>query len=132
MGAHFADLAFVHDDDFVGALHRREPVGDDQGCSSLDHAVERVAHAEFGFGIDAGSGFVENQDLRFVGQGAGERDELLLPGGKRGAAFADFFVESLGQGADEVGQVYVFGGLLDVLRPGCASFLAGYFRRWCR
>ena len=72
VSAHFADLAFVHDDDLVGTLHGRKAVGDDQRCASLDHAVERVAHAEFGFGIDAGSGFVENQDFRFMSQGARE------------------------------------------------------------
>ena len=82
MRPHFADLAFVHDDDLVGALHRREPVGDDQRGASLDHAVEGVAHAELGFGIDARSGFVENQDFRFVGEGARERNELFLPGRK--------------------------------------------------
>ena len=76
--------------------------------------LERVAHAEFGFGIHAGSGFVENQNLRLVRQGARERDELLLSGGKRRAALADFFVEALGQGADEVGEVHIFGSLFNV------------------
>ena len=105
---------FVHHDDLVGALHGREAVGDDQRGASFDHAAERVAHAEFGFRVHAGGGFVEDQDLRLVGQGAGERDELLLAGGERRAALADFFVEALGQGADEVGEVHVFGGLFDV------------------
>ena len=97
MRAHFAELAFVHDDDLVGALHGREPVGDDQRGASLDHAAERIAHAEFGFGIHARSSFIENQNLRFVGQGARERDELFLAGGKRGASLANFFVEPFGQ-----------------------------------
>ena len=47
-------------------------------------------------------------------QRAGERDELLLAGGESRAALADFFLESLGKSADEVGQVHVFGGLFDV------------------
>ena len=48
-------------------------------------------------------------------QRAGERDQLLLSGGERRAALADFFFEALRQGADEVGQVHIFGGFLDVL-----------------
>ena len=57
-----------------------------------------------------------------MGQGASKRDQLLLAGGKSGAALADLFVEAFGQSADEVGEVYVFGSLLYVcvLNPFCA------------
>src|SRR5882724_2679107 len=70
--SHFADLAFVHDDDLVGALDGRKAVGDDQRGAAFDHAAEGVADAEFGFGVDAGGGFVEDQDLRIVRQRAGK------------------------------------------------------------
>src|SRR5579864_4760771 len=59
--AHLAYAALVHDDNLVGALHRREAMRDDQGGAALDHAAERFAHAEFGFGVDARSRFVKNQ-----------------------------------------------------------------------
>ena len=132
MSAHFADLAFVHDDDLVGTLDGREAVGNDQRGASFDHAAERVAHFEFGFGIDARSGFVEDQNLRLVRQGAGERDELLLSGRKRRSALANLFVESVGQAADEVGEVHIFGGLGARVRPGCARCPGGCCRRSCR
>ena len=85
-----------------------------QRRAAFDHAVQRIAHAELGFGIHTGSGFVEDQDLRIVRQRPGKRDQLLLPGGKRAAALAHFFVESSRQRADEVGEIHVFGGLLHV------------------
>src|SRR5258708_1190007 len=113
--SHFADLAFVHDDDFVGALHRRKPVRDDQRRAPFDHTAQRVAYAEFGFGIYARCGFVQNQNLRIVRQGAGEGDELLLAGGERRSALADLLVEPAGQCTDEVGEVHIFGGLLNVV-----------------
>ena len=68
MRAHFADLAFVHHDDLVGALHGRETMRDDQRGTAFHHAGKRVAHFEFGFGIDARGGFIENQNLRFMSQ----------------------------------------------------------------
>src|SRR5262247_1163487 len=64
MRAHFADFAFVHHDDFVGALHGGKPMRNHQRRSSFHHAAERVAHAEFGFRVYARSGFVKNQNLR--------------------------------------------------------------------
>src|SRR6185437_4178454 len=42
---------------------------------------------------------------------------LLLPGGKCGAALLDFFLKAFGKSVDELGQIYIFGGL-DDLRVG--------------
>jgi hypothetical protein len=68
----------MHDDDLVGALYGREAVGDDQGSASLDHAAERVAHFELGFGVDARGGFIEDQNLGLMREGTSERNELFL------------------------------------------------------
>ena len=92
--SHFAQLALVHDDDLVGALNRGETMGDDDGGAAFDHSLQGIANAEFGFGIDTGSGFIEDQDCGVMRQGAGERDELLLSGGKGCAAFAHFLFEN--------------------------------------
>ena len=67
------------------------------GGAAFDHAAERFADAELGFGIDAGGGFVEDEDARVVRQGAGEADELLLAGGEAAAALAHGFLEAVGQ-----------------------------------
>ena len=94
MGALFAKLAFMHDEDGVGALNGGEAVRDEDGGAARDHAREREADAEFGVGIDGAGGLVEDEDAGAMGEGAGEADELLLTGGERGAAFADWLVET--------------------------------------
>src|SRR3954466_3343097 len=68
VAAHLAHASFVHDDDLVGALDGGKPVRHDDGGAALgaDHAGECVADAELGLGIDAGGGFVKDQDLGFV------------------------------------------------------------------
>ena len=53
VGAAFAQLALVHDEDGVGALNGGEPVCDEDGGSACNHAGEGFADAEFGVGIDA-------------------------------------------------------------------------------
>ena len=40
--SHFAQLALVHHQDGVGALHRREPMRDQHRCPAFDHALERM------------------------------------------------------------------------------------------
>ena len=111
VGALLAELAFVHDEDGVGALDGGEAVGDEDAGAAGDHAGESGADAELGVGVDGAGGLVEDEDAGAVGEGAGEGDELLLAGGERGAAFEDGFGEGAGEGADEVGYVDFFGGV---------------------
>ncbi len=75
---------------------------------------EGEADAVFGLGVDGAGGLVEDQDGGRMGEGAGEADELLLAGGEGGAAFADGLLELLGEGADEVGDVDLFGGAFEL------------------
>ena len=98
VGAAFAELALVHDEDGVGALDGGEAVGDEDGGAAGDHAGEGEADAEFGVGVDGGGGLVEDEDAGVVGEGAGEADELLLTGGEGGAALADGLVEAAAAG----------------------------------
>ena len=93
VGAHLAQLAFVHHENRVGALDGGEPVRDEDAGAALDHAIESAANAQFGVGVDAGGGLVEDEDAGIVGERAGEVDELLLAGGEGVAAFADGLVE---------------------------------------
>ena len=115
VGAALAKLAFVHDEDGVGALDGGEPVRDEDGGAAGDHAREREANAEFGVGVDGGGGFVEDEDAGVVGQRAGEADELFLAGGESGAALADRLCELQRQGADEVADVDLVGGAFEAL-----------------
>ena len=127
--AGFAQLAFVHHQNAVGALDRRQPVRDDDRRAPFHHAGQRVAHAKLGLGIDARSGFVQNQEARIVRQRAGEADELLLPGGQRAAALADGLLEAIRQRVDEVHQVHLLGRRLDLLARDACRCRAGYCPR---
>ena len=113
VGAALAQGAFVHDEDGVGGLDRAEAVGDQDAGAACDHAREGEADAVFGLGVDRAGGLVEDEDRWRVGEGAGEGDELLLAGGEGGSAFEDRLLELVGQGADEVGYVDLFGGVFE-------------------
>ncbi len=65
--------------------------------AAFHQARQRIANPQFGFGVDARGGFVQNQIPRTVRQRAGETDELLLAGGKSGAALAHGLIETLRQ-----------------------------------
>ncbi len=109
--AHLAQLALVHDQDGIGALHGGEAVGDQHAGAAFDHALQCAANAQLGVGIDAGGGLVEDEDARIVGQRAGKVDELLLAGGERVAALLHRLVELPGQALDEVQHIDVARGL---------------------
>src|SRR5690348_4049643 len=81
MRASLAHLALVHHQNPVSAVNGGETVRDYQRCTSGDHTRKRLAHAKFGFGVDARSGFVEDQESRIAGQRARETDELFLTRG---------------------------------------------------
>ena len=67
-----AQLAFVHDEDGVGALDGAEAVRDEHAGAAGDHALKRRADAEFGFGVDGAGGFVEDEDAGLVRERACE------------------------------------------------------------
>src|SRR5215469_11891328 len=98
-------------------------MGDDQRSAAFDHATKSLADAELCFRINAGSRFIENQDFRIVGQGARERDQLLLTGRQSAPALVNRFLEPVRQRPDEVSDVHLFSGVLDVsiFYPFCAQ-----------
>jgi hypothetical protein len=59
-------LAFVHHDNFVSPLNRRQPVRNDYRSTALDHAIQRIAHAKFSFGIYARGGFIQDKNFGVV------------------------------------------------------------------
>src|SRR3954469_24986757 len=79
------DGALVEHDDFRGQGHEEaEMMLDDQDGDvvSVDVVVQ-VGGELFAFGVgEAGGRFVEQQQRRLAGQGAGECDQALLAGGQ--------------------------------------------------
>ena len=108
VGTGFAELAFMHYQDHVGALDSRKTMGDEDGSAAGDQAVKCGTDAQFGFCVDGGRGFIEDENARRMGQCAGKIDELLLAGRQAGAALAQGFFITVRQGRDKVGQVDLF------------------------
>ena len=77
---HLAKLPFVHDENRVGSLDGGQTMRNQDAGAAFDHALECAANAQLGIGVDAGGGFVEDEDVRIVGERAGEIDQLLLAG----------------------------------------------------
>jgi hypothetical protein len=56
------DSAVGHDDDVVGVLDGVEAVGDDDGRAALGGDVEGFLDDSFGFAVECGCRFVEEED----------------------------------------------------------------------
>ena len=114
----------------VGVLNGAQAVRDDEGGAAREQAVERFANQQLGFRVDAGSGFVEDEESRIVRQGAGETDELALADGERGAALADGGVDALGERADKIAQPDFVDSAFDrgAIDPGRAEADVGLER----
>ena len=79
MGSAFRDLAVVDVHDFVAGTDGGEPVCDNEGGASLEHAVHTLLQLAFRFGIHAAGGFVQDEDLRVGRHGARQSKKLLSP-----------------------------------------------------
>jgi len=101
VGTGFAQLALVHHQNAVGTLDGGEPVRNHDGGAPFHYAAQGFAHAEFGFGVDAGCGFVQNQVSRAVGQRAAKPINCFSGRWKAAAAFANQVAEAIGQGVDK-------------------------------
>ena len=86
-------------DDDVAALDCAEAVRDgDRGVVAFEQLGEGLVDEGFGFGVEGGGRFVEDQDVGVFEQGAGDGDALLLAAGELGAAGAGGGVETFGLG----------------------------------
>ena len=96
------DAALLEHDDLIGAPDGGEAVGNHEHRAALHEALERELDFAFGDGIDAGSGFVEDDEGRVLQERPGDGDALLFALAEADAFFADISIELLGQGGDEI------------------------------
>ena len=89
MGAGLGDLTVAEHHDAVGPAGGLETVGDHQRRAPCRDHPHRLLHAGFGGEVEVGGGLVEQQDRRVDEVGAGQADELALPGRQRPAALGD-------------------------------------------
>src|SRR5712692_6378586 len=104
MRAALDDAARLDDQNLIGAPDGGETMRDDESSAAAHEVAQPLLNERLGFGIEAGSGFVENEDARIGENGAGDGDALFLSAGKSYAAFPHdgvvFFLEGFGEFVD--------------------------------
>lgn len=80
------ESAIFHHNDVVCAGHRTQPVGNDDQRLALCQPGDSLLNDRFILRVDAGSGFVENDDGCILQHGAGNGNALLFAAGKMAAA----------------------------------------------
>ena len=81
-------LPFLDHQDAVGALDRREPVGDDEARAALHQRLHALLDQRLGERVHRAGRLVHDEDLRLGQHRARQADELLLPDGEQVAALA--------------------------------------------
>ena len=85
----FHDAAFFEHDDLVGLEDGVQTVGDGDDGLVLHQLSRGFFEQDFSLGVEAGGGFVENQDRCILQEGTRQGETLGLPAAEAGAAFAD-------------------------------------------
>src|SRR4029077_6180409 len=96
--------AGLDDQNLIGAPDGGETVSDDEGGAAAHQVAQPLLNERLGLGIEAGGGFVENEDAWIGENGARDGNPLLLPAGKTYAAFPNdgvvLFLEGFGEFVD--------------------------------
>ena len=88
------DAAGLEHRDLLGALGRRQPVGDEDAGAPGDQPVGGADDPRLGDRVHPGGRLVEDDDADVAHEQPRERDELLLAGRQAGAAGAEDGVEA--------------------------------------
>src|SRR5207249_10319088 len=83
------DLAVLEHQDLIGALNRRQPMGDDERRPAAAERPQTVLNHRLAFAVQARSGLVENQDARIGKDRARDRHPLPLAARQAHPALAD-------------------------------------------
>ena len=116
VGPLFDDPAVFHHQDPVCIADGGKPVCHDETGPSFHELGKGVLDLDLGPGIDAGSGFVQDQHGRQGQHHSGDAQELLLALAQ--AVVVHHRIQSLGQPADEFPAVSFLGGPDDLFFGG--------------
>ena len=90
----FADhLALVEDDDKVGVADGADALGDDERSRFARFLLQRRAELTIRLIVERGEGIVEDINFGAAADGARDREALLLPARKVGAALRNMRIE---------------------------------------
>ena len=92
-----ADAALLQDHDLVGALHRAQAVGDDDGRAVLDQRVHGALDQVLGGRVQARRGLVEDDQARVLQKDARKGQQLRLARRQPAAARFQLGVQPVGQ-----------------------------------
>src|SRR5215470_8317345 len=113
MCTYLSDAAFMHNDDLVTTLNRRQAVSDDDRCAAFHKAIDCFSDLYLSFRIHARRGFVEDKDFGIVRERSGKGKKLPLADGQGCPALVDWMFQSRRQRAQKRRKVNVFRGSLD-------------------
>ena len=80
-------------------------MGDDDGRPPRRGELQRLLDERLAFGVQTARRLVQDEDLGFLEEDAGDRDPLTLPAGEPDAALADPRVVAVRQPLDELARV---------------------------
>src|SRR5579883_2599372 len=88
MAAVLDDPPVIEHEDPIEVAHRRQAVGDHQGCAALHQAIHGVPDQRLRLAVEARGRLVQDQDARISQEGARDRHTLALAAGQLDAALA--------------------------------------------
>ena len=121
------DPALFHHDDAVRGFDRGETVRDQDAGRIFQDQVQRLLDLPLGERVDAGGGFIQDEDGRLLHQDAHQRHQLALPHREPSAALPDlglqpvrqrfqpFTVADLARHAQHLGIGHVRRSITDVI-----------------
>src|SRR5262249_24856272 len=113
MCTYLSDAAFMHNDDLVTALNRRQAVRDDDRCAAFHKAIDCFSNFYLSLRIDARRGLVEDEDFGIVRERPGKSKKLPLADAQGCPALVDWMVQSRRQRAQKGRKTNVFHCSLD-------------------
>src|SRR5690625_2090190 len=124
MGSAFDDFSLIEYIDFIHIPYRGQPVSDDDRGAAFHQRVKCALHERFRLGIEAGSGFVQDQNGRIPQQSPGDGQPLTLTARYPCAPFSHDGVEPFREGRDKFPRVCILGGRDDFFFCGIGTAIS--------
>ena len=127
MRALLDDAAVLQHDDAVGIAHRGQPVRNDESGAPGERYFKRRLDFTLGETVDAGGGFIQNEDAGISHYGPRKGKQLPLADGQVDAALAEHGIVALRQARNEVVGTHGACGALYLLATGILRAVADVF-----
>lgn len=118
MAAALDDFPLTEDEDGVCMADGGKTMGDDKAGPTDHEPFEGLVDQALTFGVESGSGFVEQEDFRISEDGAGDGDALALTTGELGAARTDEGFKAFWERRNEVEGIRLCGCGVDFFNCG--------------